>query len=84
MYPGFRLMSIADVRKHFAQCDIGEWGVVALADGKFIGYGYDFLEDNRLIPGNYLGCTHGEMLIMTSENTHSLGHLDWNQPCPAH
>ena len=68
VYPGFTIMSMADVKLHFLQCAIGEWDVVALSDGKFIGYGYSFLEDERIIPGNYLGCTKGQMLIMTDSH----------------
>ena len=74
-------MSMADVEKHFNYCDIGEWDVLALSDGKLLGYGYNWLIKDRLVPGNYLGCDKGEMLIMTKNPSSSPYHrppLDWN------
>ena len=85
--PGFVIMSMADVRKHYDYCNIGEWEVVALSDGKYEGYGYSFILDQRLRAGNYLGCSRGELLIMTSNiqggSQYTQTH-DWHQPCPAH
>ena len=49
-------MSMADVKQHISYCDIAEWDVLALSDGKYIGYGYNWLIKDRLVPGNYLGC----------------------------
>ena len=73
-------MTMDDVRRNYAECYIGQYDVVALADGKFDGYGYHWILDYRLHAGNYLGCPDIEyMLIMTDENHGKKQQtLDWN------
>ena len=41
----FVLMTVADVKKYYIECDIGRWDIVGLADGKYEGYGYHFVLD---------------------------------------
>ena len=70
-------MTVSDVWKNRMECYLEKDDVVALADGQFDGYGYNWIIANRLHQGKYLGCSDLEwMLIMTDIDQSHPGY-DW-------
>ena len=70
-------MTVADVWKDRIECFLEERDVVALADGQFDGYGYDWIIQRRLHQGKYLGCSDLEYMLVMTDIDGSHPNYDW-------